>query len=393
MLSKVRDEPHIIQSLLFLPALWTNLDPSKIPNPAQLDLLLLLDDTAALDFIIGPTISLETLRLLAALLPAGLLRELWPRVWQWSHFLDTYGDCFPNAPPGIRFFGTFIDLLEYFHAEAGDLVDSTFGVGVLVARAWKVFLQVKDGPEPLGFEDLSRFLARTTPQSSQTLLDEYIEGAGGTPADLAYLVVKHINWGTERKSPTYIRHPVMFVATADTIRYSPFHTALLHQACVPALTRAICSLTELSTEDAQRSCSLCITLLTRQLGTQPIYPWIGQALEAGLLTAIVSLATMPILGPIDFNSIKYTLTQLIPSSVIHHSVFSRVMRSLEDAERAAANARSFSTSTLYRDWYNTVDLMRDRLAVLRQYESEEYISYAACDNTKVCRHLCHNPWF
>ncbi|KAJ7264670.1 hypothetical protein C8J57DRAFT_1512010 [Mycena rebaudengoi] len=100
MLSKVRDEPHISQSLLFLPALWTNFDPSKIPNPAQLDSLLLLDDTAALDFIIGPTISLETLRLLAVLLPAGLLRELWSRVWQWSFSSTPTGIVSPMHPLG-----------------------------------------------------------------------------------------------------------------------------------------------------------------------------------------------------------------------------------------------------------------------------------------------------
>jgi hypothetical protein len=253
----------------------------------------------------------------------------------------------------------------------------------MVAKAWRVFNQQKDGLIPVGLTELCRFIGSITPRLALTHLKEYIDGAGGT-AQLAITFVEHINRAVEWNWPPFITSAITFVLNIDRAPRGDFHYALPHHGSVPALVRAIRSLVNSSSEDAPAAQSLCIKLLTRQLSTPPISPdYIGTALAAGLLSAMVSVASLRAPQTGDLDSFRQLLTQIIPYSLIFHSLLSLTVLPVQEAEGIAALSERFHTSPIYYHWRKIVDVIQDRLPLLRKFDSPEYVWYKACDNAQV----------
>ncbi|KAJ7457789.1 hypothetical protein FB451DRAFT_1509087 [Mycena latifolia] len=381
------------QFVHFLPAIYCNLDPANIPSIPELDEQFQLPHVK--DAITRAGLALDSLYFLdeRGVTPQEVHPIMWPRVWQWSWFLDTYPHC--NTHPdacgtperqvevSLHFF--YHMGLLHRHADTARLMDMTPGLRVFVVKSWGLFLE-RGPPHGPAFEDLARFIGRREATSDPEHIEEFIEGAGGTASNLGFLVVKHItststNLGpdTSRNQLLLIDCVVRFVVTRKfDPRYIDFYRATVSHGIIPAIIRVVNSLE--AVDGVGNLLESCFCLLDWTMYVSDPHRWITEALEAGLLRAIISCATYHgISTPATRERLHKLLTTVLPQSLIYHSVLSiikGVFKTVEDL----VHTKRFLRSQIIAEWDAFKDLLQKRLRVLNWFNSPEFEPDRDCDN-------------
>ncbi|KAJ6573373.1 hypothetical protein DFH09DRAFT_1312076 [Mycena vulgaris] len=374
------------QSILLLPVFYANLDPANIPHIPELEERILWPEVRA---AIGrATLSLDALDLLNDT-PPEVYPSLWPRVWKWSEFLDTYPHCDPFLPADEyeeMSFHTFYYIARlHLHAETARLIDATPRLRVFIAKIWGMLVKTK-GP---AFEDVCRFIGRSEGVLAPEHMDEFIEGSGGTVSDLALLVVTHITSTSAELGPEVSQLELFCITSAlhfvvgrpFDIRYRDFYRALVAHGTVSAVIRIVNALEKVTIEGVDNLLQACFVLLAWTFHAGDKLPWIAEALESGLVRAITSyIAYHSTPGPATRTCLRF-LAMALPQSLAYHSFLPTIVGSLMEVEHLVFRQR-FIDSEIFDQWGAFKALIQHRRRMFEWFNSDEFQSYRACDNLK-----------
>lgn len=314
--------------------------------------------------------------------------EVWSSAWEWLKFFD---ECEKRHPGEIRpaakeFHTLYLTTVSSLGRDTETLsaIKSTPGVRVLITKSWISVLDDAQTAGPL-FGSLCNFLLVHMNFKDPRTLKEIIEGAGGTVADLATLIVKHIRCAAPTKMHTVSDEDgFALLAISMLIDNGLFDDAmtdaLLAAGIVQCVTTAICALCGPAMEVTEQMIPLFITMLARHLSRFPGFPWVKEALDAGLLRAVMLSASRR--APVIDVTLLFIVSERLPESLVYHSVLSSLPSALEDAKDIAATPQ-FRGSPLFRKWTDFVDLAAERLEVMTRFDRGELGESRACDNLEV----------
>ncbi|KAJ7175764.1 hypothetical protein C8R46DRAFT_68804 [Mycena filopes] len=309
--------------------------------------------------------------------------EIWPSAWTWIQFLN---DC--DKRPGATTISS--SELELAYLIISDLckdsqtlstITATPGVRAYIVKGWNAAVEHLQFRERR-FRNLTEFLLHNVNAKD---LQELVQGAGGT-ANLAFIMVKYMRCAIPHKDHTVETHDVgalLFTCTflqKIGLMDGPLTNSLLTNGIIECATIALCALLASPVMEplTDLSIPLSIGVIITHISTFPGFPWVAEALKAGLLRAIVLCVSrrMPIIAvPLDF------LFENLFGSLVYHSVLSHLGPALDDAQDLA-NTPEFRASPFVRRWDNFVALAMERLTVLERYNSGELGKLRACDNLK-----------
>ncbi|KAJ7134076.1 hypothetical protein C8R43DRAFT_1022352 [Mycena crocata] len=361
---------------LFLPVFYAILDPSNIPSAEEMDTIweTLSADSKVAKFY-GAIVSLNRINATNNL-PTAVLPELWHRTWAWSQFILVYHDHIPVAlRPGLdTFCVVFVGLLHRFMAtpEMSRLVKSTPGLRYTVVRAWRLILNTRNDPWSVCI-----FLHHDPIRSDVACLEEYFDGAGGSPEELAALVVDHINLvahQTEKKAG-YLHGVVDFLLHVD-LEGTAFRAALLSHGLPKALTHALSFLVTKKPDGSERLQFHCLNLLAHELTSPEGFPYIGAELSSGLLDVIL-LCASELHCEADIRILKHWLVDVLPNMTVYHSILGHIITVLDGLNEQP----QFAAPDIEILWDEFVELVNERRQIKTHFDSEEYSDSRACHNT------------
>ncbi|KAF8179402.1 hypothetical protein K438DRAFT_1977454 [Mycena galopus ATCC 62051] len=381
------------QSLLLLPVFYTNLDPAEIPGLAHFDQES--PPGPHVESSIGRAwLSLQSLYVIQ--FPIEIGPDMWPCAWPWCNFFYTYREYLPNIlpPPDdtfclefLMFAGTFAE-----HEETFSLILSTPEVRFMVSKAWPHIPGILDAKKrELAFTDLQSFIAHETTAKPNNLA-EIIDGAGGTPDDLARLIVLYIqamlpNQGTPIHF-TYVHfacvildfviriEPVLGDEKETGVRLGAIGTALVSQNVVKALIDLASALGKSTSTQARSALRKTFMILGSIFMAKPMkIRQFCDALDDKLLHSLVVCGRGPN-GAGMKGFIKLFLEVLIPPHLVYPEALSALDRALDDVDELVTH-EDFKNTAWHEYWVQFSNLAEDRIAILK---SCEVPSMRACDN-------------
>ncbi|KAJ7124108.1 hypothetical protein C8R43DRAFT_1031330 [Mycena crocata] len=389
---------------LCLPCLFHQLDPADIPNPDDLDIIL--SSACPMPRIDCAFVVLDVLhRVILKVHFPDTYQDFWLRVWPWIDFIHTYAESLPitkskDASQTCISFSAIISALT-FDAATKTEIQCTPGVRRFLAYAWKTNLQY----DPCwavagGIQHLLPLLYIISNRIDEGRnFEEILDGVGGSSTHLARTIVMHLDRGAAHlcRFPDYAPASLINEFMGLCMRFvgSPFlqiespsrlHVALQDTAFPAALVGVIIATRDTGAVKSQR---FSLVHLIEFLKTPPGYTYIVQALDAGLLRAIIMLAVgLP--APAEANipddetmlaACRELLEETLPRATIHHRVVSQLKRSFPDAENLAQES-AMSDSPISREWHQFVELVKERLRVFDVWQAPSRVSLKSCDNIR-----------
>ncbi|KAJ7279897.1 hypothetical protein C8J57DRAFT_1711998 [Mycena rebaudengoi] len=391
---------------LYLPVIYTNLDPATIPNPDRVQGPPgpYLDENAV-SAIIRAFISL--LAISDNSLPRNdAMPQLWPRCWAWIQFLDLHYysislslnrrqmTCIPpdldrgEQNNRVAYF-RIIDAFNY-HPEASMAIDSTPGVRVLVAQVWRTLLRhAQISGDIFGLPSVCGFLSEKEPLNfrsahpptvqphHRTHIEELAQGAGGGMDELTTLVVEQIslvpadsaNWII----PMY--RTLAFICDSKfrgLLWAEEFRFSGLVKAVIDAIPAVVVTVTDVNyIEDVLYMCfDILDWMIFSNLGC------LRSALKNGLLSAIAACGK----ADIEVEPLRRILTRRLPACTIHYHVLLQMRAFSTQARSAVPDA-----SAMFGDWTSLFDLVDERAVLLDLYDlADPSVVSRACDNLECC---------
>ncbi|KAJ6622288.1 hypothetical protein B0H10DRAFT_907459 [Mycena sp. CBHHK59/15] len=371
------------------PVFFAKLDPAAIPTVDQLDgpyegLGPLI--WWVIVFIQTLTTKRETLDL-----PQEACVDLWPRVWRWIEFMDTYRDSLPAQASDTKAYAAFVSAISHLQddKETLNLVDQTPGVREFMARAWVKLLQVENGTREAVFHTICRFMTYDLKPTEPRNLGEFLEGSGGNVYGLASLAVRHINLVVAPDHPitnatgTLIAGAIILLDGMDDSA-GPMSSALLSAGIVNAVTAALCAFGGTTLDRTPYILPHCLDFLLQRFSRPTEHLSIADALGAGLLRGLIKcamhdLATM-------HTQLELLLSDLLPKCTVYYTALARLYQALLDVKDLAEDPR-FQATGIYEHWKKFVALAEARLAVAKHYDAGESKLGKPCDNV-----LCDVVW-
>ncbi|KAJ6479469.1 hypothetical protein C8R47DRAFT_1322672 [Mycena vitilis] len=373
------------EALLYLPICWTNLDLTGIPSPDALDNLLSTSTTD--DLPKPPFLAIQILRFLPHV-PQQALVDLWPRVWPWAYFLDTYRDTIPMAPPARHLYAT---LLQYIDRIPFGLASELPGFRIIVAKAWKVLLATGDS-NPRGLDELLNFVdADVATSISQTRLAEYAAGAGGTMNELAATVWDHLAMAEETGNLDYFNSGLRLAGAIEFERASPthsnpsrFHISLRRRGVVGLLTRVSRSLmltpaSDSAIKETPGLLTYCLSLLVVEMCHPQGYRFVPEAIRSRILDVIILLPAM--FRSADQLVFIRQLLEKVSESTVYHSVIQETQDLLADVcDDVSTVAVEENMSPILAEVIAFCKMAYERTKIKLQIESADHAAYLGCDN-------------
>jgi hypothetical protein len=332
-------------------------------------------------------------------IPVELGPQLWPGVWKWSEFVTIHRAYLhefdvPSHEDAI------VDLLlfaAFFRKDESTfkLMCETPGFRCMLAGAWSLIPDMvnNDMKRDTAFKDLCIFLLLLKP--TRVDLPEFIDGAGGTPDDLAVLVLHSLEFVisphqrcVSDDQVLYIRAFVTFIsgsddgAKDDTAPFGPLYAALLlREGFIEILATLMQDVAGVDSDDSGpalfQSYSIIGRILTSSLG----YKSLPVALFSGFLTAIVLSATHRMSAALH-SVLRCFLRIVLRPHVVYYHALSELRNALSRVEHLTSTA-DFQNSQIFGEWEEFRDMVQDRLPLLTQFDSDEHLSLKACDNLEV----------
>ncbi|KAJ7029166.1 hypothetical protein C8F04DRAFT_1265228 [Mycena alexandri] len=373
-------------TLLVLPVVYILLNPARIPTPEAFEAIL---EHNGSDHAIATAILAWDLLLKSRNIPLAAVPDLWPRLWAWFEFLDTYRDSLSRLLVALpeASYSLITGLLSFtlplfrqqtlWGKQAVDLIKRTSGFYAVVGRVWSFLLTDEDE------EGIDAMLDFVTPPSqfNDDMLEQLSDGAGGSLGALASLVTRHIRHIVAEQPGDNMRFalrlldalvcPVELVVQGDTGVALMFLSALLDNGVIESILHTVIALCQSSDSVA---IDWCFTLLRRILYRRPIMErTVNKATDRALellLRSIIDCASITE----THGQLVFFLRDFLPGIMLHH-------RSLSSMQIAFENLQS-PTSTLsfpeLPEWQDLQDLVRWRSSAFSKLSS-------TCDNIKCNR--------
>ncbi|KAJ7684110.1 hypothetical protein DFH06DRAFT_1117925 [Mycena polygramma] len=249
------------QASLFLPAFYSNLHPRLIPTVEQVE-----NNSADLP-IEHVLYSLRYLAHRRYYIPTNARVAIWNRVRLWVEFFYVYWAYVPrlSAYPDFSLCVAILLVVGELHRD-GQIAKEMHQIPslcVLIARGWKLLI-----PEPKkeisddameALRMVGMFLAsqchsahRRRRRRGSHYLQDFAEGAGGTPSHLASLVIMHLNHYVARQSHAAVELLMasgVISLVQDNHDNELFQDALLSQGCITTFLRIADTLSVRRTND------------------------------------------------------------------------------------------------------------------------------------------------
>ncbi|KAJ6461595.1 hypothetical protein C8R47DRAFT_1202414 [Mycena vitilis] len=372
------------QALCTLPAFYPQLHPAKIPD---VDTGISEEGRTAVK---NAFIALQAMTwfVIGDGLPDPLAIEFWPKIWKWIEFIWMYPslviEVFLPDDPGKhspRYYASAACVCFAHVPRIASLVTSTPGYWLLLAEHWgNVLLPLRHESE----EDLFVRVCETVERLNCGFISEenfhsMMDGAGGTLFDLASLIVQHMTMITRdfRLPVPEIAGRLFMSGLVFLTHVSEFDPriidAVLRQGIVVDILKAYHTLA-VPPPSVQQGLFLALKSL---FASPPGYPWIIQALDAGLLRAILGAGKMT---GVDHTQLKYILRVNLPGSTVYYSVLAQLQTSLADTDSELKNMLPNLVPDVRTQYTTFLRLALERIAFKKEYDLPHLASYVACDN-------------
>ncbi|KAJ7203547.1 hypothetical protein GGX14DRAFT_461451 [Mycena pura] len=374
------------QLCLVIPALYANLNLSDIS-----DLRAQLEIESFSSVVQSGTkkaiLALKGICELEKHLISRAYGEIWASAWEWIQFLD---DCDKRregetgaSSSELRML--YIAVISSLSNDADTLstIKRTPGVRKYFGKGWVVVVDQLQPADEL-FRKLCDFSIQHVNAKDTANLQELIDGAGGIP-EFAALMVKHIRCAVPHKQHTPSPHDgfallAVFVLLQQTdLFHGPLREPLVTYGiveCLAVALHALCGPEMLLTEQL---IPMCFGVLYPSISTFPGFPWFKQALDNGLLRALVLCACRR--QQILQTPLHWFLREPLLEMLVYHSVLSSLRPVLDEA-KDLADSPGFRSSEYAREWDTFVALATERLAVMERYDSGALCALRACDNVE-----------
>ncbi|KAJ6501214.1 hypothetical protein C8R47DRAFT_260029 [Mycena vitilis] len=322
--------------------------------------------------------------------------EVWSRLWTWVQFVDTYRERFPGEE---AVGGEFINLVSAFANFYKPHLTTTPGLRRIIVRAWGPILRCS---HPLrvafGIGTLTTGLFSVLKLRNRADVEELVEGAGGSPASLADLVVGYLDRITfDGDAPQvpgnrdtrldgtifdFINDVdrVMAHGTGGGYPFQPFTSALLSCGVVPSLTKLLKTLlpsTPTQFQDFSPLLHRSLGALDQILTAAPERKTVMDALRAGLLQVIILGGTRSEFVPL----VKSLLEDALQSSLLHYNEVLYLETHLPSATALIQQRKPFQTSAVLDSWNQFAALASERIAILHNFGNNNS-RLKACDNAR-----------
>ncbi|KAJ6458865.1 hypothetical protein C8R47DRAFT_1203098 [Mycena vitilis] len=396
-----------------LPVLYLNLDPTKIPFSHALDAIATAGHLPPA--INAASLALKALHGLVAIklisLEVEAILELWPRIWPWMQFLHTYWECLPTLCSNGQVEAFLIHYRLVLELRRGSrarrMISTQPGLRFLFARAWTAVL-LDDILEQSCVLVHSFALLEILTDGDRLNdglnvpknFDEVANGAGSLDR-LADAVVKQLcigitgtTWTYPEEQPLGLTYVTLFM-DVDPGRSKDWFSLLLSRG-VTTLTVSALRLAETLAGTIAMTLSgrtvgfikSFLALLCRCLTAPPSYPWVAEAIEAGLMRVLIHGASQAnaIVAHIDF-----IICQVLPGSLVSRAVIVQMKKALLDV-REISGRRRFKESSCFESWEQLVALANSRIDILNTWEAAGRPSYLVCDNISCGRTGLKGPF-
>ncbi|KAJ7612894.1 hypothetical protein DFH06DRAFT_1484782 [Mycena polygramma] len=380
------------QLVLLLPVFFILLDPSLIPRPERLDAIV---GTAILPAAIEKAIeSLKALAVLAdsiSLIPTAVVPDLWPRVWRWMDFFQTYWNYLPGLDPDDELptcvrMATILNRLQG-HRETAVIIWKTRGVRKIFARVWANTLYSDEiASDTVALHELHRILRFLyTDIQNPAHLEDLLDGAGGTEG-FVYSLKMHITYtcaAPPSEEAIGSLGAALKCATLIQGNYERLNPFLLSEDMVATIVMALRTLSKSLHTGATFFAHLCLFLLDQGLLNTP---QLVRALEAGLLPLLIPITAMSQVAVESRDDMSHVLgtlfSEILPRGLTSYRVVTQLRPTISDAMAAASDNAHFQQSPLFEDWMKFEELAKSRIEVLDSWESAGKPLLHACDNLK-----------
>ncbi|KAJ7471618.1 hypothetical protein B0H11DRAFT_1364940 [Mycena galericulata] len=375
------------ESMLYLPVFYANLDTDSIPHPNDVDTLS--PSQTVVSVLMRAFISLQALESFPHL-PPDIYTVFWPRAWAWISFLDTYDihtHCLANARgSGARNANRvhYLQKIAHFRTHAREetaiLINSTEGIWTMVAAVWT--LCVERNLFAGGYAGVAVVCKFVASPISRAQLNETIDAMGGTQTALAAVVVQHMelvacnpqNPLTSGNLWTLESVLTFLLYCADNRKFlSP--QVFAERGLAKALVESICSLSRISAPKWGELMSMCLHLFYWTVGSDGhLNVCMPLALKSGLLRAIVACGNC---NSSVTDTCRVILTRDLSPSLAYYHVLRRLSKALRDVKFA-----DMRKTAIFAEWTEFVELAKSRLKIFKFFNSDEFVSSRACENTK-----------
>ncbi|KAJ7124019.1 hypothetical protein C8R43DRAFT_1241068 [Mycena crocata] len=370
-----------VEPRYLLPVIYATLDPGSIPNALQLD-----SATPLPNFLIHRVV--VAIKLLTNLLhsrevPDGACLDLWLRLWPWVQFIDLHRNSHRDVQDQYHNDMYMLSVIAMFNLQidtaTADRMRTTPGFRTFVGRAWSFVIEVDDILRHVGLWSISELMEDIIEPSNPADFREVLAGIDSGILGLATLLVKQLNLVDETQPGDYDSYPLMTTGAVGFIQKTENNPALcdalLLQGVVPALMTVISKLAPI--QEVEPMLMTAVQAFMAKVQAPPGYPWMAQALQAGLLNLL--LRSESLRSASLSEAVGYLLRDGLPRSLVYYPVVVQVSRTLEDAIRLAS-APAFQASPLFPQWRQFVSLAAEYIRVLREYQAGGHEKLQICNN-------------
>ncbi|KAJ7758278.1 hypothetical protein B0H16DRAFT_649476 [Mycena metata] len=378
------------EAVPLLPAFYPQFDPAKIfdvdgdiSEEHQTVVINAFIGLKALIFLVIGTTVLDDLAM-----------EFWPRVWKWIEFLWMHLALLLPLPPSdlepwnaCSWYGAAIVCFGH-RPRIAAVLKSTPSVWMLLPQNWADLLRHIDHNDHI---DMFVCVCECVERLNQGIMHgdnftQIVYGAGGTIDDLACLIADHTRFVAR-----FFRRPIsdsvavrLLLGALTFLEHAAeldFHiiSAVLSHRIVEAFVSLYAGTVDYLTTGPPQVRRIFSRVLGTMLDHEPGYPWVTQALKAGLISLIFSWGQNP---DVDRTDLKHILRTSLPCATVYHSVLSQLQLSLQAASHRPLQNLQPDVRAIYLTF---LEIAADRLNAKKLYDSPDYILREACDNTECGR--------
>ncbi|KAK6974560.1 hypothetical protein R3P38DRAFT_3132859 [Favolaschia claudopus] len=387
-----------------VPVFYATLNPSGIPRLlAQVNAQTHVNNFASQSilqlYVVQALFSLRGISFLALrdMIATEALPDLWDRVVPWMQFLDEYREHLTGVeklPQDVRY-SLWLYLIRFFrkHEAIDKSIDSSFGLCVVVGRAWGHILAAKDKVEVIeeGLRDISQLVGFWFRKKTwnAAAFDELLVGAGGSRTQLASLVIDHLQYIVPSPETDITQDKILklvgvvsFVVASINIRGqhdTAFRDALFSQGLVAMLTTLIIGLCFSTQPIADIQLKSVLGAVTDYLSADPSP---RRIIECGSLFPAMIVCAEARLIPVTREYLVELLQHVLPSSTIYASVLGWLSAALYEIDENL----TFNTddTEVHELWKSFRALAEDRIQTMhKSCYNPEFGSIKAertCDN-------------
>ncbi|KAJ7177441.1 hypothetical protein C8R43DRAFT_1118434 [Mycena crocata] len=365
------------QAILVLPAFFANLDPTLVPRQEA-------EAPSAVQALRG-------LHASRRVLPVGAFVDVWPRYWAWVVFF------LRHQQDQSRMVLMLHDLLAFVAVVTSDdaclgLMGRTTGLRYWISRAWR---SIARGGHPdavaRGIRCLSVCLSkRQLCAEGSESLEEYIDGAGGSRAKLAQIVIASLNHvlrdscGDDTSGlPTRMEilqcllHFVMLTDQPYYIREEgendPIGAMFLLHGLIDTLPSVLHRAAKIPFPDSEHSIRLVFVILGAAFRRPEWLRWLVAALDSGLLRVAVACGSRHP-SSVAHSEIERICLMILPVSLMYISGVEAFHRAVEGVTRWD------SSLAVSRVLIPVSAIAHERLLISRSVADPDFEYKTACDN-------------